>query len=314
VLSPILLQESDEEQESGGEEDSGEKEAAEDDSAPAQGQNRDDDEDDEDEKSAPKAAAAAAGPKVVDLFGGLDDVLSGPTLEASRPAVNRKIILPAAKGDGLQISCAVVRRDGKAALDMVVQNQSQKPLKTFLVKLDKNFYGLTPTQPRLAIDRELAPNSQAECVLTLETTGEPNLSVKPGLLKIAIKTELGVAFMQETVPAYVLFQENGQLEKADFLGMWKSLGDDEVTMDLGAGDTSDADTVREIVEKHRAFFVAKRTVQRGDVLYLSTMLNNEHVLLELTCGNGVSGVAKSKNKALAQAALEGVQILLQESS
>ena len=47
-----------------------------------------------------------------------------------------------------------------------------------------------------------------------------------GLLQMAIKTELGVSYFNDTLPGHLLFEEQGKLDGPTFVASWKAMADD----------------------------------------------------------------------------------------
>lgn len=57
------------------------------------------------------------------------------------------IVLPASKGQGLQISAQLIRQDGKVFYSMLLENNSQSLLDGFMIQFNKNSFGLAAVGP-----------------------------------------------------------------------------------------------------------------------------------------------------------------------
>lgn len=53
---------------------------------------------------------------------------------------------------------------------------------------------------------------------------------KKNVVRMVIKTKLGVAYFRDSIPAYIFFDEGGKMDKRGFLRLWPTFPDsDEVT-------------------------------------------------------------------------------------
>lgn len=57
------------------------------------------------------------------------------------------VLLPAAKGQGLQISAELTRSDGQVFYSMLFENNTQSVLDGFMIQFNKNTFGLAATGP-----------------------------------------------------------------------------------------------------------------------------------------------------------------------
>lgn len=55
--------------------------------------------------------------------------------------------MPAAAGQGLQISAQLTRRDGQVFYSMLFENNSQAVLDGFMIQFNKNTFGLAAAGP-----------------------------------------------------------------------------------------------------------------------------------------------------------------------
>lgn len=96
----------------------------------------------------------------------------------------------------------------------------------FAIQFNKNSFGLAPGAP-LNIPNPIAPGSSANTSLPIVTTG-PVMKMEP-LLKVqmALKTNIDVFYFECIVPAYVLFVEEGCMERNLFPGSWRDIPDEK---------------------------------------------------------------------------------------
>jgi len=272
----------------------------------------------DEEKERPPAAKPAATMDVLgDLLSSFDAGASaagsspfGMDLLVSKGVTQPKtLVLNADEGKGIQIYCSFSRQSNEIRMNLHLENRSSTRLENFAVKFNKNFYGLSPSGP-MKVPNGIAPGASADTSFPLRFDGAVDPACKMGLLQVAVKTDLGVIYFKDTVQAYILFSEDGEVQSSDFINQWKSLGDDKETkMDITTAP--DLAAIRNKLTAYNMFFVAKRTVAgKGDVLYLSAKCRGETLLIELTIGADVKGCIKSQNSALSQAALTGIASLL----
>jgi len=71
--------------------------------------------------------------------------------------------------------------------------------------------GITPQSSKIPIS--LTPGGSMDYMLFINETGVIPDKAKDGYIQMAIKTELGVLYFQDKLPAYMLFHEDGTLGK-----------------------------------------------------------------------------------------------------
>ena len=96
----------------------------------------------------------------------------------------------------------------------------------FAIQLNKNSFGLAPGAP-LAVNSPVLPGVSATTSLSIVTTG-PVMKMDP-LLKVqmAMKNDIDVFYFECLVPAYVLFVEEGSMERNLFPQMWREIPDEK---------------------------------------------------------------------------------------
>jgi AP-1 complex subunit beta-1 len=277
----------------------------------------------DEEKDTPKSPKAHATPApVTDLLGvftdmpsappgaviGLDDLVgSGP-----RPVSQaKKLVLSAAEGKGVQISSGFTRINNELRMIFTIENKTQQPLQNFAVKFNKNFYQVLPAGP-IKLQNPIAPGSSAETSFPVRYEGALDTACKVNALQVAVKTDFGVVYFKDNIEPYLLFSEDGVLQGAEFIRLFKEIGDDkEVKQDFKA-NPNNADAIRAKLVDYNVFFVAKRFVQgKGDMLYMSAKFRGEFVLFEFTIAADTKAVAKSADAWLTKAALDCVVKLVQ---
>lgn len=126
------------------------------------------------------------------------------------------ILLPAANGQGLQISAQLVRRDGKVFYNLILENNTQNSLDGFMIQFNKNTFGLAAGGP-LQIP-ELLPGTTRKALLPMVmfqnmAPGSPN-----SLLQVAVKNnQQPVWYFNDRISLFVLFTEDGKMERDIFL-------------------------------------------------------------------------------------------------
>lgn len=243
-------------------------------------------EEEEEEEESPQASRGGA----LDL-GGLDKSLpsSGPTTQKSliddldffgspqqTPTVQKEIVLPAQKGQGMQIAGAFIRKDNKPVLELTFSNHTNSPMSGFAIQFNKNSFAVAPSQPQIA---NIMPNQNADATLVL--TQQTHMQSPPplsNLIQIAVKNNFGVFYFQMNMPLYVLFIENTQLTKEQYISQWKNI-QEEHFKDIPQLFTRDLSQIQKKLEARNFFYMASRKVQNQDFLYFYAALPNNIVLL-----------------------------------
>mmetsp|Transcript_16780 Transcript_16780/g.42133 ORF Transcript_16780/g.42133 Transcript_16780/m.42133 type:complete len:803 (-) Transcript_16780:1313-3721(-) len=208
-----------------------------------------DDDDEEEEEAVEKTSTASAQPSGGDLLdlgepspaapaapavseGGLDDLLglggqsSSATVTESHSSSpsTRKLVLPAEKGKGTAVRMSFARRQGQPFIDFTFENHTSTALGDFAIQFNKNSFGVQPAAP-LKVP-PIAPGSSSDASLPLAVADHfpPSGGVSP-MLQIAVKNSVGIHYFQDEVPFSIFFDDNGAVEKDDFLVLWQSMDD-----------------------------------------------------------------------------------------
>jgi len=259
----------------------------------------------------PKSASSGTGPTSPALSEKSAAAASQfPTSAPVSTAV--RYVLQNPHGKGLQIRNSFARRQNTLFMDLTFENTSSTALPSFAVKFNTNYLGVSPNA--LLRPGTLNPGQSLGFSLPLKDSSDPrDLQGSSTSIQMAIRTELGIAYFQDTLDAYFLFDDNGRVEKSAYSGTWRSMPDSkEMKRDVPSRLYPDITAIAQRLCAHNVFFVAARTVaQRGDVLYFSLLFKGLVMLLEVTInGPSCTAIIKSERPDLSAIALSAVQTLL----
>lgn len=266
--------------------------------------------------AAPPVAAPAPVPDLLGDLIGLDNSNSIVPVDQPAPAgPPLPVVLPAAKGQGLQISAQLTRRDGQVFYSMLFENNTQSVLDGFMIQFNKNTFGLAAGGP-LQVP-PLQPGTSASTLLPMVlfqnvAPGAPNT-----LLQVAVKNnQQPVWYFNDKISLHVLFTEDGRMERATFLETWKSLPDsNEVLREFPGLVINSMESTLDKLAASNMFFIAKRKNANQEVLYLSAKIpKGIPFLIELTAAVGIPGVkcaVKTPSPEMAPLFFEAVEHFLQ---
>mmetsp|Transcript_20385 Transcript_20385/g.28583 ORF Transcript_20385/g.28583 Transcript_20385/m.28583 type:complete len:886 (-) Transcript_20385:57-2714(-) len=222
------------------------------------------------------------------------DFLSTPSSPSQ--TLPKEIVLPADRGNGMQISGSFVRRNGQIFLDLTFTNRSGTPLSDFAIQFQKNYFGLAPAQPQLPV---IAPGQSADTAILIGThPGMVNTTAVTSIVQVAVKNNTGVFYFAIQFPLYALFSEDGELNRDNYAQLWKSTAE-EHSRDLGSLSTSDLEQIIKKLRNYNLFHTARRSVAPQEFLYFSAKANDAFFLVELQLGpNGNRLCVKTKNPEL----------------
>merc|ERR1712173_274539 len=128
------------------------------------------------------------------------------------------------------------------------------------------------------------------------------------VVQMAVKTDAGVSYFTDKVPTEIFFEETGKMDRDVFLASWRQLPQaQEQAHQVQKLRTTDRQAIISGMEKHRIFYIAKRTVQgRGDVLYFSLSLRSTKLMAEVSVSTTGAAryVVKSSNVWLSKSVLQ----------
>lgn len=266
--------------------------------------------------AAPPVAAPAPVPDLLGDLIGLDNSNSLVPVDQPAPAgPPLPMLLPAAKGQGLQISAQLTRRDGQVFYSMLFENNTELVLDGFMIQFNKNTFGLAASGP-LQVP-PLQPGTSARTLLPMVlfqnvAPGAPNT-----LLQVAVKNnQQPVWYFSDRISLHVLFTEDGRMERATFLETWKSLPDsNEVLREFPGLVINSVESTLDKLASSNMFFIAKRKNANQEVLYLSAKIpKGIPFLIELTAAVGIPGVKcaiKTPSPEMAPLFFEALEHFLQ---
>ncbi|KAL9231004.1 hypothetical protein vseg_006282 [Gypsophila vaccaria] len=269
-------------------------------------------------KQIPPTAAPPAAAPVPDLLGdllGVDNSNSLVPVDQPVPAgPPLPVVLPASKGQGLQISAQLMRVDGQVFYSMLFENNTQSALDGFMIQFNKNTFGLAAGAP-LQVP-QLQPGTTARTLLPMVlfqnvAPGPPNT-----LLQVAVKNnQQPVWYFNDKISLHVFFTEDGRMERTIFLETWKSLPDsNEVLRDFPGHVVNSVEATLDKLAAANMFFIAKRKNANQEVVYLSAKIpKGIPFLIELTAAIGVPGIKcaiKTPSPEMAPLFFEALEHLL----
>mmetsp|Transcript_26252 Transcript_26252/g.44796 ORF Transcript_26252/g.44796 Transcript_26252/m.44796 type:complete len:898 (+) Transcript_26252:41-2734(+) len=206
---------------------------------------------------------------------------SSNTSSDSEEKTQAKLVLQPENGDGMAVAVGYVKAGGQLFMEISIANRSQAPLSGFALQLNVNIVGLKAGA--LSIPNPIAPGSStvARVPLTMSLP-DPNTPPSPNL-QVALKNNIKIYYFQDLIPFKFVFDTAGELEKATFLSMWKSLPDScESSRNIPAVRTKDAQAIQQFLGQNNIFPIACRPLADKTVLYMSASVQNNPVLVELT--------------------------------
>ena len=259
------------------------------------------------EPSAPATGAAApltaSGNVLDDLLGDLVGVPStnGSSVMATEGEGSAlpPEVLDVGRGKGLSIRAKVNRTKEKIIYDLHFRNHTSGPLNGFMIQLNKNSFGLAPSQQELPIGTLMPGKDAALCFELLQdpakVAGPLPLHTK---VDVAIKCNpLGVLYFSDSVPLEAVLVEGGKLEATDFIQRYKSVPESqEVQAVYDDIMVTNAEEVIAKLESHNLFVLAKRSKDGDEVIYVTGRdavpmgSNDIQLLLEIRYVAGTAGV------------------------
>jgi len=211
------------------------------------------------------AAPAPAASNPMDLFS-----LSAPANYVAPPVV----LLPAGRAKGLEVSGTFARRNKVIYMDLTLTNKTMMGMSGFAIQFNKNSFGLAPGAP-LSVNCPVLPGVSAPTSLAIVTTG-PVMKMDP-LLKVqmAMKNDIDVFYFECVVPAYVLFVEEGSMERNLFPQMWREIPDEKEKQFSLPFTNKSQEQVEQVLTANNVFVVATRQGGDGEhLIYTSVKFTN----------------------------------------
>ncbi|XP_071701764.1 beta-adaptin-like protein C [Rutidosis leptorrhynchoides] len=255
-------------------------------------------------------------PDLLDL--GLDGDDNNAMVPVDTPATPTgpplPVLLPAASGQGLQISAQLVRREGKIFYSLMLENNTETPLDGFMIQFNKNTFGLAAGGP-LQVP-QMQPGTTEKTLVPMVLLQNMAPGPPSSLLQVAIKNnQQPVWYFNDKISLLLLFVEDGMMQRATFLETWRSLPDsNEVSRDFSDIVINNVDATIERLASSNMFFVAKRKKENQQILYFSAKIpKGIAFLIELTTVVGSPGLkcaVKSPKPGMAPLFFEALESLL----
>jgi len=242
-------------------------------------------------------------PRPPDPLVGLFDLEPAASPSPSLIIGFRKVSTPADKG--INISLGYSRAQNTLQLHFQIENTTGGTLETFAIKFNTNALGITNKQS-MQCD-PIGPGATGRTVVPL--TWGPNVDQKPSGVQMALKIDKVVLYFQDSMPAFLLFDDDGKVERKEFPKMWSGIeqGSSEI---IPNSLYSSGDDIKGRLEQHRVYFIAMRTVQERELSYYSASLRGERMLVEIAHVSPISCCVKSAQLDLSTHTLASIKELL----
>jgi vesicle coat complex subunit len=242
-------------------------------------------------------STTSSGNLLDDLFGDLNLTtgVSGISFSGNNTfALPKEIWLTAQKGKGLEVSGTFTRRNNQITMELDFTNKALQPMNDFALQLNRNSFGLTPTQP-LHVTSPLFPNQTVSTQLILNTTG-PIMKIDPLTnLQIAIKNNIDVFYLNALVPIYVYFVNDGEMDKMTFVQTWQDIPEsNEVKHQLQNTNGLSVDDLQNKLRLNNIHTITRTIIEQKEMLYQTIKLTNGiFILVELKITPGSRIIAFS---------------------
>jgi AP-1 complex subunit beta-1 len=157
-----------------------------------------------------------------DLLGGM----GGPV--ASPAASSKPSIVTAEVGGGIFINGMMTKVNGQLALDLVIGNNTPTLVQNLAVQFNKNTFGITPSNPTIALPNGISNGSTASVVFNLACTPQMLNPADPALkIQAAIKNTATNAVFYFTIPINMecLMGQTPPMDVQALVAAWKSIDD-----------------------------------------------------------------------------------------
>ncbi|KAK0400049.1 hypothetical protein QR680_003325 [Steinernema hermaphroditum] len=227
-------------------------------------------------------------------FGDVGDLFSSaPMAQSQGYAPPKTMWLDATKGKSTQIEGSFNRRNGMVYMDMVFTNKAMQDLSTFAIQFNKNSFGLVPAE-HLTVP-VIKPNQSVNVSLPCRTNGPIQKMDPLTKLMVAVKNDVGVYYFDVIVPLSAYFDENGTMDKREFLQLWREIPEqNEVQFTITNANGLSPDDICTKLQRNNVFTVARRNVEGQELLYHSIKYVNQiNILSELKMQQGMQQLTLS---------------------
>jgi AP-1 complex subunit beta-1 len=181
------------------------------------------------------------------------------------------------EGKGLEIGGTFLRKEKKICFELSLMNHSLTPLKDLAIIFEPNSFGLHPVAP-LDLPCSIEPTALLETSIILDVIGPVKLMEPVNDLQVIVTNNVGLFRFDCLIPAYVLFEESGNLEREEFLSRWKDSSYEEIIFTITVAHSEQE--ISEKLSENNIFIVAKRLIQGRHVWFTSIQLSSHTFLIE----------------------------------
>lgn len=272
--------------------------------------------------SSTPAHSGGGGNNLLDL---MDDEPSPVVAPAARSAPANAKLLPlvsAEVGHGISISGALVKNNGQMSLEMHITNSTSTPVQSLAIQLNKNAFGLAPSNPQITFSNSISNGSSATASLGLVATPQMhNPADVSGGIQAAIKNlaSNNVFYFSIPVSLEVVFAAGAAMDVAALAAAWKGIEESlEVSTLVNDLPTVDLEVIKSKLAAKDIAFVAKRDVpgqegQQVAVYFFARTVTNAQLFIELKFKTGLNlakVTVRSANKHLSELCKVAVAKLL----
>jgi AP-1 complex subunit beta-1 len=231
-----------------------------------------------------------------------NDIFGGSTSNYS-PQVSMSKVCPAEKSGGIDVYAGFHQVDSVTTMEIEWHNVGgASPLSTLAIQLNKNAFGLSPTNQQIICNPPIAIGSKGKTSIPLTVTPSLLAPIPAGQpaspqVQVAIKnmTTGNVFYFAVNFNLDAMYAKDGAMDRTVFIDSWKSI-DDRKELYGTISDLPMASTQIEQVQAkflaHNIFFIARRSVPNAagqEVVYFSMKtLTGMQFLAELTFKEGVN--------------------------
>jgi len=258
-------------------------------------------------------ATQGGGGNLLDLLDDDETPAAAPAAATSSVGGAPKITLVAADaGQGITISGVIVKRNGAITIDMDIANTASTPVAGLAIQLNKNAFGLAPSNPQLAFTAPISNGSSTSASVGLVATPQMyNPQDTTGNIQAAIKNTATnhVFYFSIPISMEVAFASGAGMEVQALVTAWKGIDDSmDVSSLVNDLPTVDIEAIKAKLAAYDVAFVLKRDVpgqegQQVAVYFSARTVTNAALLIELKFKTGMNickVTIKSNNKGLSE--------------
>jgi len=159
---------------------------------------------------------------------------------------------------------------------------------SFALQLNTNIVGLKLAAP-LSLEG-VAPGQSSTTRVPLQMEVPAPSTTPSPFLQIALKNNVKIHYFQDLLPFRFIFATDGELEKGQFLSVWKELPDEcESSQSIEKVRTKDTQGIQQFLKQNNVFLIALRQLPDKNVMYMSAKIRGAPILVEITLPNDSAG-------------------------